>query len=310
MVVFDTGVLPRPTRVAAAIAAFRAQSFPVGLEFEPGEVAVHLQTWAYGEVSAFRMRMSGHRLTRRARDIRRGEVGTLSFGVQTSGIACWEQAGTRQRLEPGRLVVIDQDVPYEFGWSGAGSGRSMRVPAEVLDLAPGELPGLRPRLPHSPLYPLLCRHIAALALPSDSLADPEAADAVGEASIRLARALIDSVRDTRAPDALLRRAVGFARLHLTDPALSVERIAAHLGITGADLRRIARDERLDLDRWLLTERLHRARQALAAPQTRPFRAEYARRWGFADSARFTGEFRAAYGLSPAAWQRAARSGGH
>ncbi len=55
--------------------------------------------------------------------------------------------------------------------------------------------------------------------------------------------------------------------------------------------------------WLMNQRLHHARRALASGDSL---AEIAARHGFADQAHFTRRFRALFGITPGAWRRALR----
>jgi AraC-like DNA-binding protein len=103
----------------------------------------------------------------------------------------------------------------------------------------------------------------------------------------------------RVAPAAVRRALAFMEAHADQP-LTVTQIAAALGIGARDLREAFRRHlgttppaRL---RRIRLERVHRELQT-ADPTGRTV-AEIARRWGFADPARFASYYLARYGIAP------------
>ncbi|WP_258056241.1 helix-turn-helix domain-containing protein [Streptomyces sp. Ru62] len=64
---------------------------------------------------------------------------------------------------------------------------------------------------------------------------------------------------------------------------------------------------LSLEQWLLTERLGKAREMLAAPRyDRLTVAAIATRCGFSSPSHFSRRFQAAYGAAPSEWRRLRR----
>lgn len=169
-----------------------------------------------------------------------------------------------------------------------------------------------PRLRSSPLHDLVRDHLEGMARAADRLAADPGAAALGSATVELVRALLVSAAgDERlAPavreETLVTRVLAYARAHLTDPDLDPAGLAAVHNVSLRTLYKAFAQAGLSLEQWLITERLEAARVLLSSPagRRRPI-AAVARSCGFADPSHFARRFRAAYGMSPREWQRAA-----
>lgn len=125
-------------------------------------------------------------------------------------------------------------------------------------------------LPSSPVYPLVQGHMAGLCRRADALASDTAADAIGDATLELVRAMISSAGQddprsgTVMNETLYTRIVAFIQQNLTDPGLSPERIAREHHISVRQLYKLWTHNDLSLSEWIMTERLEGARRTLAA----------------------------------------------
>lgn len=90
----------------------------------------------------------------------------------------------------------------------------------------------------------------------------------------------------------------FAREHLSDPGLDVERIACGVGLSPRYIHRLFEDEPLPLMRWVMKERLERAHAQLRSADSRLSVSTIAYAWGFSDHAHFSRSFRKHFGHSP------------
>lgn len=101
---------------------------------------------------------------------------------------------------------------------------------------------------------------------------------------------------------LVREAENLARSHLSDPALSVARLAASLGCSADHLSRRFRAERgTTLVAWITDERLELAREMLADPRYNVSEVSWA--CGFAEPSYFIRVFRARTGFTPRTYRK-------
>ena len=113
--------------------------------------------------------------------------------------------------------------------------------------------------------------------------------------------------DYSAPDALgsslETRLLEYLRQNFTDREMSAEKIAAVHGISQRHLHTVLARAGITLRPWLREQRLTAAAEALARPAHRSSTiAAVAHRWGFADQAHFTREFRKHFGMTPTQWR--------
>lgn len=90
----------------------------------------------------------------------------------------------------------------------------------------------------------------------------------------------------------------FAREHLCDPGLDVDRIAGGVGLSPRYIHRLFEDEPLPLMRWVMKERLERAHAQLRNADSRLSVSTVAYALGFSDHAHFSRSFRKHFGHSP------------
>jgi AraC-like DNA-binding protein len=137
------------------------------------------------------------------------------------------------------------------------------------------------------------------------------ADAVGQPSIELVRALITthldaSVLGKESLHATLQlRILEYMRAHLTDPDLNAVQIAAAHYISVRHLYNVLGEGGISLGDWIRARRLEECRSALARPAGQFIAiTRLARQWGFRDASSFGRSFRATYGMSPREWRDA------
>ncbi|WP_090931077.1 helix-turn-helix domain-containing protein [Nonomuraea jiangxiensis] len=108
---------------------------------------------------------------------------------------------------------------------------------------------------------------------------------------------------------LLLRVRAFIQQHLADHDLSPATVAAAHGLSVRSLHRLFAEENAGVAAFIRAERLARCRRDLADPAREgvPIHA-VAARWGFFESASFTRAFRAAFGVTPQEFRRAAAQG--
>ncbi len=306
VVVFDSASYQRRDRLEIAKVVFQEQSAPSTVRFDTtGGMSAVMEAWSFGGASMFRASMTGNHLLRSPRHVRDGPSGKIALAVQERGIGRFEQFGVQRLIRPGDLMVVDLDMPYEFGWAEIGSSRCVHVPFEKLGLSHTEFLDAAGRLHASPLYDTVRRHIVGLCIDRDGEIGGDSCEALGVSTLSLSRALLVSAYDPdadlhRDQDVSLPRIRAHIRERLADPRLTLESIARNYGFTAAELRQWTRERGLDLEQWILAERLHGVRDNLRRSPAPPD-AELALRWGFVDLPELRAAFLDNYGIGIGQW---------
>ncbi|UGT62651.1 helix-turn-helix domain-containing protein [Nocardia asteroides] len=308
-VVFHAAELPRGDRADATHSAFLDQIWPTTVRLTDAAADDSLlEAWDFGRTSIFQAHLTGMYLSRSGRQVRDGPAEVLTIARQDRDIGRHEQFGIQHTVAPGELMVVDMNEPYEFHWAERGSSHALYLPIDEVGLPREVVVAAAARLPASPLYALMSAHIRDLVAAGDLVSGTGAADALSDAAIDLARALLASAYGAeygRAAmhDALLPRIRGYVRRRLADPELSPATIARAHDISVRTLFRLCAAAEFGLEQWITTNRLDGARAELARPELRLLPvAVIARRWGFANPSHFGRRFRELYGMTPGAWR--------
>ncbi|EID79984.1 MULTISPECIES: helix-turn-helix domain-containing protein [Rhodococcus] len=97
----------------------------------------------------------------------------------------------------------------------------------------------------------------------------------------------------------LREIQAFIEAHLTEPALTHDRIAQEFFISPRTLHRLFAQGGYTVSAWIKNRRLEASRRALGSPASRNLAInEIGSRFGFSTPAYFSREFTARYGVSP------------
>jgi AraC-like DNA-binding protein len=221
-----------------------------------------------------------------------------------------EQFGHVIEARRGGVDMVELSRPHK-AWSHSNrSGWVLKLPADALGLPGPTVTRSRPGLSASPIQAVMAAHFKTLTRLAPQLAHDPAAAELGLATLALTRALMSSAAGSEAlaratlHEALLPRIQVFVRQHLRDPHLSPRMIAAAHHISVRLLYRILAEAGIQLEQWVIDQRLDGARAELASPATRHRSiAAVAHAWGFASASHFSRRFRMKYGVTPREWQR-------
>lgn len=242
----------------------------------------------------------------RGRDgIRRDEAEFLFLVVQRTGRTCVTHQGREETLHPGDCLLVDSTQPAELLYDGrAASFTSVHLPRGLCLEGRAEGPATARRIAAShPLQASLGSLLAAA--PADDVPDDYIFDFVAlmfrpDPSSREAPGFRDRFARFAWISAMLER-------HVSDPDLTIDRLAALVRMSRRQLQRDLADNGTSFTRLLAERRVRltadRLRRA-AHRGERPVISEIAYRAGFSDLSHFNRIFRSHTGQSPRAYHAA------
>ncbi|MCW2506836.1 MAG: AraC family transcriptional regulator [Actinomycetia bacterium] len=312
-VLFDSGGLSPSHSDEALTALFAQGGLPIRVSHVRPSAAGRtvVEHWSFDEQSLFVARGNTLRLARSRGELKACAPEGIRLGYQLTGSYRLQAGEHREANSAGQLNVTDLTQPCEFTQYGPDAAvASLELSWDDLGLSAETVRRSAPFLRHSPAYSLMQAHMARLCADADSLRSPDVGSQVGHATLHLARALIASA-DAAEPhvrailnEALYSRIAEYVLLHLAEPSLTPDRIAAAHHISLRTLYRVWSHTEKGVAEWIIGERLARAAAALAddRQRRRPISA-IAFSLGFQDAAHFSRRFRAAYGVAPHLWRQ-------
>lgn len=274
-----------------------------------------IQTAKFGNLELIEFSNSPMQVSHTFAHVDRTSPEMMFLCYQLSGSILVVQNGREVNLDAGTLMLMEPLLPYEARFSHGSKTLLIKAPRRELrarvgrnreliarrvtsdriddDLAlsaAARLPGLTGRTT-SITEDIVCNHVL---------------DLIG---LSIAKTICHAPGRVSSPKALLLgeiRSVVEARL--TDPDLDGQKVADIVGITFRYANALLAEQDSSLHRLILSRRLSRCRFALEDRNQAHRRiAEIAQGWGFSDMTHFGRCFKAAYGMSPRDYQKAAQS---
>ncbi|MFI0374107.1 helix-turn-helix domain-containing protein [Actinomadura sp. 1N219] len=313
MLVLDTADVPTAERAEAFHAVAEGEAGTCSVEHqvdERGQIWQRLETWQFGPMTMIVTSGTGMRYWRTPRHMRMDtlhSISLLTHPIGTGGIL-WNDY--RQRISSQTLYLEHRtEAHYEYNWSGTGMSIACVIDFDRLGLPEGMVRAAIPLVVGSSVAPLLLNQVRALHRNADHLSADAGAPAIGDSLLCLTRALVASVtpdprsRREIAQETLVPRILAYVRAHLTDPALTPQRIAHAHNIAPRTLYRLCESQGISLEQWIIRKRLEGARHDLSAPEHVHRTIEtIARSWGFSNPTYFARRFRQTYGATPRQWR--------
>lgn len=277
-----------------------------------GPLDASLDAFDVGSLRMYRIDAPAHHV---ARDSACGELPNDEFYklvLQVSGRGIVEQQQRRVVLQPGHWFLYDPRTPYSIT-------NPERCTLLVTQVPRALLAGLRLPGPHAGemgssnvagLHGVFGSYLRALSEQLPGLPDG-AGPAVSESVIGLlGSTLAELLKRTDQPvplaSMLKMRVSQYVRTHLSDPELSIQRIADALRCSKRYIHRVFEDDAVSLERQIWNCRLERCLSALThEANANRSAAEISFAWGFRSSAHFSRLFKQHYGFTPGACQRQA-----
>ena len=260
----------------------------------------------FGAVTMTDVLLSEQRITRRERHIakldkdcyyvefvQQGKINVLQAGqtlLTNAGVGAIFSASESYDLEcMGKVRSLYLEIPRaEF----ASRFNASKIPV-AMTMATGRGLGR--------IAAEFCATLAAEGSPLDDVARARLGDELMDV---LALAIDMGDRDEFSADATsqkarLRSVKAWIDEHLTDPELSLERIAKNNGVSLRHLHYLFRLADVSVSEWILDRRLQRCYDVLTRPELRYLSVtEVAYRCGFSSSSHFSTAFRRRFGHSP------------
>jgi AraC-like DNA-binding protein len=232
---------------------------------------------------------------------------------QLSGSVLIVQNAREVNLDAGSLMLLEPRLPYDARFAPDSKTLLIKVPRRELRARIGgnrELIGRRVTagradddlaLSVAAKLPSLVGRTASI---TEEMVGNHVLDLIG---LSIARTVGSAtVRVSNAKALLLGQLRSVVEGRLTDPELDGQKVANIVGISVRYANALLAEQDSSLHRLILSRRLSRCRIAFEDPnQVHRTIAEIAQGWGFSDMTHFGRCFRAAFGVSPREYQKAA-----
>jgi AraC-like DNA-binding protein len=312
-VLFDSEALSAQHADEALTALFTDAGLPIRASHVSPSAAgrTFVEHWSFAEHSLFIARGNTLRLARGRAELRASAPEGIRLGFQITGSYRLDVGEHHESYSAGHVNITDLTQPCEFTQFGPDAAvASLEVSWEDLGLTAEAVRRAAPLLQRSPVYPLMQAHMARLCANAAALHRPAVEVHVGQATLHLTQAFIASA-DASEPrarsmlnQAMYARIVEYILLHLVEPSLTPERIAAAHNISLRHLYRLWSHNQIGIAEWIILERLARAAAALTDERQRWTSIwAIASSLGFRDAAHFSRRFRATYGVTPRLWRQ-------
>ncbi|MBP7334824.1 helix-turn-helix domain-containing protein [Niveispirillum sp.] len=249
---------------------------------------------------------------RRADDIRKSHADYFCLLFLEQGHTLLEQGRNQTELVAGSISLWDSTRPAYFAAREVQHQYSLLIPRQAaLSALPSieDMCGLQVR-GDSGVGAVLLAHLRQLHRSIDSI-DPADRPAMLRATVELAaiafRPELERLNGSAFQRALLTRVQDYINLHVGDPDLGPQSIAAAFRFSPRYLHRLFEATEMTVSEWIKQRRLQRCRADLAAVGCDGLSlTQIAMKNGFADASQFSRSFRAAFGTTPREFRQQAR----
>ncbi|GAA4361386.1 AraC family transcriptional regulator [Paeniglutamicibacter cryotolerans] len=244
-----------------------------------------------------RMHGSGHSIGRIAAGIRDLPADVLFLCLLTGGEAAFGQGSGTDLLGRGEGILYDPDVPFTYSFARELNQVVVELPRDLFHSITGQEGLLRSRLIRRDGSPGVDGMGWLIALVQRSIDQPETARAQEDTALALLVDMLLQIPRSPAEDHVA-AASRFIAENVSNPGLSVPRIARGLGITPRHLNRVFAAQGRSVAAHVLEVRLERAHGLLLDPRHAQLNiSRIAALAGFSSAAHFARTFRARYGHS-------------
>lgn len=258
-----------------------------------------------GDVAFTEVRSVPQRVERTPGSIALGGNDFYKVSLMLSGTGLLIQDGRELNMKPGDICFYDTSRPYSLLFGAQFCNLIMMFPKDRLD-SPAQFAESLTAVSLAGEHPLakIVSGFLTQSSPQLHLLPETARSKLAHTSLGLFNSVLAAVLDHDATQrdphrVLLEKIYSHIRTHLSSPDLSPGSIAAANHISKRHLHALFKETGTTVSAWIKTERLERCRSDLRDPTFSHMGvAALAAKWGFADAAHFSRNFRASYGVSP------------
>lgn len=273
----------------------------IDFSLEATELNLQLPRVQFAQVSG-----TAHVVERTQRNINKTPADAVVVYFNLQGDAFFYHRNGCEMLRPGQAILYDADQPFIRGFAHGLREVALKIPRAIYkELSGGHSRGQLKVFDFSASH-AANRHANALAgLMTEAFTTPnEDREHLEMAALDLLRVLLQGNSDGSLGH--LTAARSFILSRLRDPQLSAAQIAAAIGISDRQLSRVFALHGMSVARFILTERLKAARQALTQQDTRRRTVgELAAGLGFSSQAHFSRAYKEHFGVGPLQERRSA-----
>jgi AraC-like DNA-binding protein len=274
----------------------------------PSAFSATLSTRSVSFLKTFHIVGSGHQV-RRPKSNGGAVPDAIKLLLQVSGRCRVEQEGRAVELQPGSWCIYDSWRPYVITNFDDVEQIVIQIPRDqIIDRSFARL--AEPFLAD----PSRCAMAQIAASFIRSYCNPALAPGAGdmflaETTVGFIRQILHSEvsqrRSPRNPSSSVRgRIRQYIQAHLSDPDLSIDRIASAMGCSKRYLHQVFAAGNLKIERYIWELRIDQCRKALIdREQSEKSVSKIAFEWGFNSSAHFSRMFRSQVGVAPTAFRR-------
>jgi AraC-like DNA-binding protein len=265
----------------------------------------------FGAVTMTDVLLSEQRISRRERHIAKLDKDCYYVEFVQQGTINVLQAGQALMSNPRVGAIFSASEAYDLECIGRVRSLYLEIPRKEFGLRFNEnrIPVAMTIATGHGLGRIAAQFCASLASDGSSL-DETARSRLGEEMMDVLALALDMgdkdelSEDATAQKARLRSVKAWIEEHLTDPDLSLEKIAKSNGVSLRHLHYLFRLTDLSVSEWILDRRLQRCYDVLTRPELRSLSVtEVAYQLGFSSSSHFSTVFRKKFGHSPSELRR-------
>ncbi|WP_374763263.1 transcriptional regulator FeaR [Yunchengibacter salinarum] len=279
-----------------------------------GRVRGHIGVKRMGPADIAHIACNARRITKRRAHLGQSSSDYYFLVFQKGGQARLAQNGLEAHLRPGDLTLIDSRYPSRFSYDETNEQLSLHLPLPLVSdwMGTDRVPCATPIRGDTGLGAMLAGHVQACHRLGDTM-NPAEQKVAFDMVFRLLEGVV-SGRDAEGAAGRrgavvggrhLERIAAYVQERLSDPDLTVDRIAAENNMSRRQLYRLFEETGMSPAGWLWQQRLNRARAMLCDPaMSDRSLTVVAFDCGFSDAAHFSRAFKARFGATPSAFRQA------